>query len=112
MRAINKKLFLGIVMSVSVFSTSTLADGFERDFDHQVQFSLKQIEQGSYSLTVLRQNKATFERMAVFVTRKAYSVCRQMGYQITYIKGIEEFDDKLVMKNRVFPPLEVNIKCP
>ncbi len=96
------------------FSTATLAadETFERDFDHQVQFSLKKLEQGGYSLTVLRQNKAKFERMAVFVARKAYSICKKMGYQVTYIDGIEEFDDKLVMRNKIFPPLKVKISCP
>ena len=113
------ELLLKRVLKVTLFCCAatcavTFADDetFERDFDHQVQFSLNKLEQGGYSLTVLRQNNANFKTMTVFVARKAYSICNGMGFQITYIDGMEEFDDKRVMKNRIFPPLKVKINCP
>lgn len=101
-----------LLVFVLIFINQSHAEEYLRDFDHQVQYSLNKEGASTFHLTVYRQNDATFERMSVFVVRKAMAICNKMGYQVTYLAGIENVDDRTIMANKIFPPLEVKITCP
>ena len=101
----------GLVTACSVSAQQT-EDRFMRDFDHNVQFSIENIDEKSHKLIVTRQGRASFEVMNVFATRKARQVCGKLGFKIKYLEGVELFDDKRAKPNYIFPSLRVDIRCP
>ena len=45
-----------------------------------------------------------FARMNMYcVTRHAYKLCQGYGFAITYLGGVEEYDTKRQMPNRILP---------
>ena len=101
-----------LVIAGLIFLNQSHAEEYQRDFDHQVQYSLNKMDASNFLLTVYRQNDATFEKMSVFVVRKALAICKTVGYQVTYLAGIENVDDRTIMANKIFSPLEVKVTCP
>ena len=81
------------------------------DFDHNVQFTIKKIAQTSYLLELVPNQKVSFERLAVFLLRKSYSLCAGYHYKLEMLKGIEGFNDKQAMPNYIFPSLTAKVEC-
>lgn len=102
---------LTLITACSVSAQQT-ENRFMRDFDHNVQFSIENIDDKTHRLVVSRQGRASFEVMNVFATRKARQVCGKLGFSIKYVEGVELFDDKRSKPNYIFPSLSVEIKCP
>jgi len=100
--------FFVLLMYFNPVSSNTVT---ERDFDHQVQFSQTQIDETSYLLKVLRLNGVSFETMSVFAFRKSFELCGHYGFNMEVIGGVELFNDKAAMPNKIFPALEVKVHC-
>lgn len=81
------------------------------DFDHGLQFRQVKITTNHYQLEIIRNNKVKFERLAIFLLRKSYSLCGGYHYKMEIVQGIEGFDDKRAMPNYIFPSLIAKIKC-
>ena len=97
-----------LLMHISPSDANTVT---ARDFDHQVQFSQTQINEHSYHLKVLRLNGASFETMSVFAFRKSFELCGHYGFNMEVIGGVELFNDRAAMPNKIFPALELNVHC-
>ena len=108
-----KKLSTLIFAGLGLISAQTLAKDshFETDFDHKVQYKLTKLASKQYQLEVARLGNTNFARMNLFATRKAKKLCIDMGYSITYLDGVEGFDDRKQMPNYIFPSLTVEINC-
>lgn len=83
----------------------------EWDFDHHVQFIQTKLSNQKYQLEIIPNHKVPFERLTSFLIRKSYSLCGSYHYKLEMIKGIEEFNDKFIMKNYIFPSLTAKIEC-
>lgn len=107
------RVLLAVTLSFSplVFAASDKPE-LLKDFDHNVHYQLEQLDDKNYHLTVARLGKARFGKMNLFATRKARKICGKMGYSITYLDGVEGFDDRKGMPNYIFPSLKVKITCP
>lgn len=106
------KVLLLIASVCSLGASLAVADTYKRDMDHGVQYSQKKVSDRIYLLEVRRQNKVNFARMNMFATRHAYKLCQGYGFNIEYLGGIEEYDTKRQMPNRILPSLKVRVTCP
>lgn len=106
-----KTCLLGLVFFLSGCTSAIAFEKSQRDFDHQVQYSQKQINENTYQVSVHRLNKARFERMSVFMVRHAFKLCQHYGYQIEVLDGVELFNDRQRMPNKIFSSLVANIHC-
>jgi hypothetical protein len=101
---------------IAVMSTAACAkekeQSFQKDFDHNVHYSLNKLSDKQFELTVARLGKAKFKQMNAFATRQGKLLCDAYGFSITYLDGIEGFDDRKGMPNYIFPSLKVKITCP
>ncbi|MFD2164948.1 hypothetical protein ACFSJY_01630 [Thalassotalea euphylliae] len=98
-----------LVMSTAVVAKETK---YQRDFDHQVQFAQEKTGEGIWRLEVSRQNDAKFATMVTFAARQGMKLCHRHGYDMKFVSGVEGFDDRRGMPNKIFPPLVVQITCP
>ena len=60
------------------------------DFDHQLQFSLTKLAGNEYHLEVIPNDRSKFNKIAVFVMRRALVLCKQYGFNIEMLKDIEK----------------------
>ena len=81
------------------------------DFDHQLQFRQTTLENNSYQLEIIPNNRVSFERSATFLLRKSYRLCGSYHYKLEILRGIEGFDDKRAMPNYIFPSLIAKVEC-
>lgn len=106
-----KFITTGLLMLLGCTGSVVASEESIWDFDHQLHYIQKQIGEGSYQLTVRRNDKADFDRLSVFVLRHSVALCKKDNPSIELIEGVELFDDRRRMPNYIFPPLKVNIHC-
>jgi hypothetical protein len=82
------------------------------DFDHQLQYKTIQLDNGHYQLEVITNNKTDFSRMSAFLLRQSYLICRQYGYSLTMVKGVERFDFLRQSPNLIRSNLVAKLACP
>jgi hypothetical protein len=81
------------------------------DFDHQLQYKTIRLDNGLYQLEVITNIKTDFQRMSAFLLRKSYLICRQYGYSLTMIKGVERFDFTRQSPNLIRSNLVAKLDC-
>lgn len=104
---ISVKIFL---ISTMLFSALSFAKESSYDFDHQLHYSQQKLSENNYKL-IVKSRKQPYERATAFVTRKALDLCGKQGFQITYLDGVEYFEERKAMANKIFPSLKVQITC-
>lgn len=90
----------------------TVEENSAWDFDHQLQYKKVQLDNGHYQLEVITSNKINFERMSAFLLRQSYLICRQYGYSLTMVKGVERFDFSRQSPNLIRTNLVAKLACP
>jgi hypothetical protein len=115
MNKVTSVIILTIVSS-SLFSCSAINKNKEEnvtqwDFDHHVQFIQSKLSKNNYQLEVIPNNNVRFEKLATFLLRKSYNLCRSYHFNIEMIQGIEGFDDKRAMPNYIQPSLIAKVEC-
>jgi uncharacterized protein involved in propanediol utilization len=82
------------------------------DFDHKVQYKKTKLDENTYQLEVIPNDKVNFERLSVFLLRRSYLICGGYGYKLELIKGVESFDHFKASPNMIMPNLTAKIECP
>jgi hypothetical protein len=90
----------------------TVKENSAWDFDHQLQYKKIQLDNGHYQFEVITNNKTNFQRMSAFLLRQSYLICRQYGYSLTIVKGVERYDFKRQSPNLIRSNLVANLECP
>ncbi|WP_448212915.1 hypothetical protein [Colwellia sp. MEBiC06753] len=107
---------LGLGLLLACCSADVFAEqkkDYTHDLDHKVSYRLVETGQKQFDLEVLRLGGVRFEHMLTFATRKAYSLCGgASGYSLTFVDGVETFDERRQKPNYIFPSLKVKIICP
>jgi len=82
------------------------------DFDHKVQYTQEKLNEHTYLIKIITNNKSRFSHLSEFLLRHSYKVCGQYGFQLTILSGIEDIDDKKISPSYIQPSLKVNLVCP
>lgn len=82
------------------------------DFDHGLQFSKTELEDGRILLDVVPNNKTNFGKLSAFLVRKSLQICQSYGFSLEFLKGIETFDQKESFPNLIVSHLKANLTCP
>lgn len=100
----------------SIAACTTLTDDASQsttqwDFDHQLQFRQKLLNDRTFQLEIIRNSRVNFKTLAAFLLRKSYLVCEGYHYKLEILQGIEGFDDKRAMPNYIPRSLIAKIEC-
>lgn len=82
------------------------------DFDHEVRYNKTKLADNKYQLEVEANGQVSFERLATFLLRKSYQLCRGYGFQLKMLDGIESFDHYRATPNLIMSNLKANLECP
>ncbi|RHW76254.1 hypothetical protein [Colwellia sp. RSH04] len=82
------------------------------DFDHEVRYNKTKLADNKYQLEVEANGQVAFERLATFLLRKSYQLCRGYGFQLEMLDGIESFDHYRATPNLIMSNLKANLECP
>lgn len=82
------------------------------DFDHQVQFRQTELENNSFQLELIQNNKVDFKQLSALLLRRSYLICGSYGYKITVLKGVESVDYKRASPNLIRSNLVAKLECP
>lgn len=107
-------VFFSLFNSIAACTTltnDTSQNIIQWDFDHHLQFIQNQLNNRTFQLEVIRNNKTNFEQLAAFLLRKSYSLCGGYQYKLEMIQGIEGFDDKRAMPNYIPRSLIAKVEC-
>ncbi|TYK64650.1 hypothetical protein [Colwellia echini] len=107
-------LFLLPVLLIACVTNSTVNNQqhTEFDFDHEIQFSQTQLDEYSYRIEVVPNNKVNFGRLSAFLLRQSLLVCGGYGYQLTVLSGIKSVDHLRESPNLIMQKLTAKLKCP
>jgi len=106
-----KRMLYPICSLLLILPNLVSAEGFQTDMEHKVQFKLKEVNSKQYQLEVARSGDVNFARMNMFATRKAKKLCGKNGFSITYVEGVEGFDDRKSNPNLILSSLKVKVTC-
>ena len=81
------------------------------DFDHNVQFQQKKLDEHRYYLKVVSTSKTHFSQLATFLMRKSLDICQSYGFKIEVLKGVEGFNDRRSFPHLIMDSLAANIEC-
>lgn len=84
----------------------------EWDFDHNVFFEQQRLSENSYHVVVRTDGKVPFERLATFLMRQSLELCKNYGFKIEVLSGVEEFDTRRSFPNLIMSNLSANVECP
>jgi len=90
----------------------TRVEGAQWDFDHQLQYRQKRLNNNKYYLEVIPNSKVNFERLSAFLFRRGYLICQSYGYKLELIRGVENFDYHRASPNLILPNLTARLECP
>jgi hypothetical protein len=82
------------------------------DFDHNVNFEQKKLDNGQFFINVISNDKTGFNRLATFLLRHSYTLCGSYDFKIEVLNGIEQVDERRVSPSYIQPNLSANIECP
>lgn len=91
---------------------SEAAEGKSWDLDHQVQFEQYKISDNLYNLRIRSTNKTRFSRLSAFLVRQSFKICKNYGFKIEIVDGVETYNDEKYIKSYIPASLEANIECP
>lgn len=109
---VSSVLVLALILPACASNVESTNGQSQWDFDHQVQFKQTDIEPGKYHLQVIAKQDTEFSKLATFLMRRSFLICKSYGFKIEVLKGVERFDDKLSFPNMIMPSLSANIECP
>jgi len=92
--------------------SSESAEGKSWDFDHQVQFEQYQISDNRYNLRIRSTTKTNFSRLSAFLVRQSFKICKNYGFKIEVVDGVETYNDEKYIKSYIPASLEANVECP
>lgn len=111
-----KRILLVATFSVFLSACSSNLDtpngAAQWDFDHGLQFSKTELEDGRILLDVVPNDKTNFDRLSAFLVRKSLQICQSYGFSLEFLKGIETFDQKESFPNLIVSHLKANLTCP
>jgi len=108
------RLYLFIFLSALLSGCSNIEPingGAQWDFDHNIQFKQTKISENKYHLQVIPKSDTHFSKLATFMMRRSYEICRTYGFKIEVLKGVEKFTDRQSFPNLIMPSLSANIEC-
>jgi hypothetical protein len=110
-----KILIISIVLLLSGCADTLNDNGFPEgkswDFDHQVQFDQQQINENTYYVRVRSTSKTRFARLATFLLRQSFAICKNYGFKIEVLNGVESYNDERYIKSYIPSSLEANVEC-
>jgi len=89
----------------------SVVDGTIWDFDHSVQFEQHKNSDNSYSLTIRSTSKTRFSSLATFLVRQSFKLCRNYGFKIEVLDGVESYNDERYITSFIPASLQANIEC-
>lgn len=101
-----------IMMLFSCASAERISNNVEWDFDHKVRFQQTQLEDGRYHLIVTPKSDTRFSKLATFLMRKSFEICRSYGFKMEILQGVELYNDRIAHPNFIMRSLAANIECP
>ena len=104
--------FLGVGCAQKLDGTSGAIEGKSWDFDHQVQFEQYKISDNLYNLRIRSTSKTNFAKLSTFLVRQSFKICKQYGFKIEVVDGVETYNDEKYIKSYIPASLEANIECP
>jgi len=82
------------------------------DFDHNIRFKETQIADNEYYLQVIPKQDTKFSKLATFILRRSFELCKSYGFKMEVLKGVQTFDEKVVFQSQIMDSLSANIQCP
>jgi hypothetical protein len=109
---VNMKKFLLLIVCLLIAScTSSRNESNHWDFDHNLKFDQKQLDDKVYQVVIHRKKDTQFPQLAAFLMRHALDLCQNYGYKLEIIEGVEGFNDKIVAKSYIQPSLKAKVEC-
>jgi len=88
-----------------------VVDGKIWDFDHNVQFEQYKVNDNTYSLTIRSTSKTRFSSLATFLVRQSFKLCKDYGFKIEVLDGVETYNDERYIKSYIPASLQANVEC-
>ena len=110
--------FLIVTLSLFLFGCAQMSnengstDGKSWDFDHEIQFDQQKVGENTYFLRVRSTSKTRFSSLATFLVRKSFNLCKNYGFKIEVLDGVETYNDERYIKSFIPSSLEANVECP
>jgi len=89
----------------------SVVEGAIWDFDHNVQFEQHKMGDNLYRITVRSTSKTRFSSLATFLVRQSFKLCKNYGYKIEILDGVESYNDERYITSFIPASLKANIEC-